>query len=328
MGMDGTKPPCHAGDAWNAQKHAFPALRGALAGLKVVDVADLAGYRAALAAGCPVGWGYYFPFLLTHNRDGRSALLIGHDDSSVCLYRWRMQDTGPRVDLYAAPVPMNTAVLQRCFERANEFNGDRSARCNRIDADSAEMAASLPDLRVKPRKSQYLFAPANCTELAGKAYYTVRRNVQQVQKLPDLEVRPYTAADAEPCHDLLRRWRTAHRAQHGVTGGFGISRRAIDLVGVLPESVLRGEVVVLDGRIVSFAFGGELRPGLGCSFERKCEIEVRGLSFFQLRSFLVHLREYELVNDGTDNGRPGLRQLKDSFRPVRMHTEYGASQRR
>ena len=33
------------------------------------------------------------------------------------------------------------------------------------------------------------------------------------------------------------------------------------------------------------------------------------------------------INDGSDAGRSGLRQLKDSFRPVAMHAEFRASQR-
>lgn len=306
----------------------FPELRGALAGLKLLDAADFDRYRDALDVGRPMGWSYYFPLLLTKNKPGRSALLWEDHDGSICLYRWLLRDSRPRLDLYAAPLPMSPSKLERCFERINEFNGDRSGRCSRIDTRDAEMLSGLPRVRIAKRKSHYLFAPANYTAIAGKKYHTVRRNVQYIEKLKDVEVRPIRSSDAESCHDLLRRWRTAHRAQHRRAGGFGSSKRAIDLVGVLPERSLRGEVVVIDGRLAAFSLGGELRPGLGCSFERKCDNAFRGLSYFQLRSLLLSLAEYELVNDGSDAGRPGLRQLKDSFRPVAMHVEYSAIQRR
>ena len=75
------------------------------------------------------------------------------------------------------------------------------------------------------------------------------------------------------------------------------------------------------------AFGGEIRPGLACSFERKCDTEVRGLSYFHFRSLFLRLRDYQLVNDGSDAKRAGLRQLKESFRPVARHLEYQATQR-
>ena len=306
----------------------FPELRHALAGLKVLEAADFDRYRDALEAGRPMSWSYYFPLLLTKNKPGKSALLWEDDGGSICLYRWLLRRSRPRLDLYAAPLPLRPSTLARCFERINEFNGDRSGRCSRIDAEDAEVVSGMPGVRTARRKSQYLFAPADYAELAGKRFHTVRRNVQQVEKLPDVEVRPIRASDARSCHDLLLRWRAAHRAQHGGAGGFGLSKRAIDLVGVLPERLLRGEVVVIDGRLAAFSLGGELRPGLGCSFERKCDNGFRGLSFFQLRSLLLSLREYQLVNDGSDAGRPGLRQLKDSFRPVGMHVEYSAIQER
>ena len=99
------------------------------------------------------------------------------------------------------------------------------------------------------------------------------------------------------------------------------------MAGVLPEGVLRGEVVLLDGTLSAFAFGGEIRPGVGCFFEAKCDPGISGLSYFQRYSFLSKLTEFELVNDGTDVGRPGLRQLKTSLRPHEMHTEHRATQR-
>jgi hypothetical protein len=66
---------------------------------------------------------------------------------------------------------------------------------------------------------------------------------------------------------------------------------------------------------------------MACSFERKCENRYSGLTYFQLRNFLLHLDDYPIVNDGSDAGRSGLKQLKDSFRPVQMHAEYRGYQK-
>ncbi len=63
-------------------------------------------------------------------------------------------------------------------------------------------------------------------------------------------------------------------------------------------------------------------------FEAKSDTSVRGLSYFQRHSLLSKLRDFDLVNDGSDAGRPGLRQLKNNFRPVEMHVEYRGTQNR
>jgi hypothetical protein len=92
----------------------------------------------------------------------------------------------------------------------------------------------------------------------------------------------------------------------------------------LPAPDVTGQLVFVEGRLAAFAFGGEIRPGLACFFDAKSDPSVPGISYAHRRSFLLSLAAFERVNDGSDAGRPGLRQLKDSFRPVAMHAEYRA----
>lgn len=305
-----------------------PDFSGALRGLRPLGVADLERHKAAVAAGQQTGFGYYFPYLLAQNKPGRTAMLVAEGEGPLCIFRWEQRETGPRLHPYLPPIPLDIPALRQCLQRANDFNGDTSAQVLRIDDHDAAAMAEVSELRLRKRREQYLFAPASLDNLAGNKYRNVRRHVAMVEELQEIVVQPFTAEHAPACQDLLRRWVKAHTEAHGTSGGFGITRRTIPLVGQLPEQDLRGEVVFLAGKLVGFAFGGQIRPGLGCAFERKCETDVRGLSWFQLRHLLLKLRDHELVNDGSDAGRPGLRQLKESFRPVGMHAEHRATQRR
>ncbi len=318
-------PPPDGGRGPDAPAHLE--LSGTLGGLERLEVSDLQRYKRAVASGEQLGFSYYFPYLLARNRGQRRVLLIGEDDGSICLYIWGRDAAAPRLDLVVAPTPLRLPVLERCLERANDFNGDRSARVLRLDARDAETAASLPQLRVRARRSQYLYRPGAFADLGGRAFRTLRRNVVRVEKLPGLQVTPYAARHAGACHQLLRHWRQQHRAAHGTTGGVATTRRFIDQVDAFSEPDVRGELVWLDGRLVAFAFGGELRPGVGCFFDAKSDAGVPGLSYFQRHSFLSKLEGFELVNDGSDLGRDGLRQLKQSLRPAGMQTEFRASQR-
>lgn len=300
-----------------------PHLSGSLAGLKALEIADLPRYKRAVESGEQLGFGYYFPYLLSRNRPGRSAVLVALDEGSLCVFEWRAaRGSQPRLDLLLAPTPLDLAVLDRCLERANDFNGDLSARVLRVDAKDAEILSGSPHLRLKERKMQYLYSPAAFADISGRRYRTLRRNVARVEELPGVEVVPYAVSHAEACRGLLRRWARHHRAAHGTAGGAGTTGRAIELAGTLPETDLRGEVVLVDGRLSAFAFGGEIRPGVACFFDAKSDPEVPGLSYFHRYRFLSKLGDFDLVNDGSDVGRAGLRQLKDSLRPIEMHTEY------
>jgi hypothetical protein len=293
----------------------------AMNGLKRLSQDDYADYAAALEVSRPTGSSYYLPGLLAYQRRGRREILIDQDEGSICLYRWESKQGKRRLDIYLAPTPMNTDVLKRSLERVNEYNQDRSARLLRIDAKDVAEVSSV-GLRVRKRREQYLFLPENYLDLSGKALYTVRRNCTRVEKLYDVRVETFTPAYAESCHALLERWRVEHRERHGGAGGYGYSKRIIDLAGKLPESALTGQVVLIEDVVVAFSFGGNIHSGMACSFERKCENHFNGLTYFQLRNFLLHLNGYQYVNDGSDAGRAGLKQLKDSFRPVEMHAEY------
>ena len=304
-----------------------PELTGALDGLKIADISDLASYKRAITDGEQMGFAYYFPGLLSYNRPGRCALLLVEDEGSVCVFRWTAGDVKPKLEIQVAPAPMKTKVLQRCLERANDFNHDLSARVLKIDAKDADIVASAPTLRVNERKSQYLYEPHAFAEISGGKYRTLRRNVARVEAIDTLQVLPFSATHSEACLKLLQKWRKHHRATHDTMGGVGTSRRILELATRFEQPDLQGEVMFIDDKLVSFAFGGEIHPGYAAFLEAKCDFEIQGLSFYQRYSFMSRLKNYKLVNDGPDVGRAGLSQLKNSLRPVGMHAEYRAIQK-
>jgi hypothetical protein len=294
--------------------------------LRRLDLSDLPRWKRAVEHARSSGFGYYFPYVLTHQCPGRSAILITEDAGCLCIFVWGDRRGGPRLDLFLPPIPMDVAVARRCLERANDFNHDRSARIQRIDASDVERVASIPGLSVRERRAQYVYAPRAFGDLSGGKYRTLRRQVAKTRQLQALEVVPWSERFAGDCRTLLARWSRRHRDTFGTSGGARTSARALDLAGAIPDPDLVGEVVLLEERLVAFAFGGELRPGLGCFFEAKSDHDVPGLTYFQRYNFLSKLDAFERVNDGSDARRAGIRQLKDSLRPVAMHLEYRGSQ--
>ncbi|MFN0058041.1 MAG: phosphatidylglycerol lysyltransferase domain-containing protein [Planctomycetota bacterium] len=303
------------------------ALTGTLEGLEVLTFDHFPRFSAAVERGQQLGFAYYFPYLISRARQNRSVVLVSEEQGCMCVFVLRQRDGKAHLDLAVAPTPLDPQVLGRCLARANDFNGDRSARVLRVDEKDVPAASEVPGLRLKGRKSQYLYSPREFSNLGGGRFRTLRRNVARVQEMPNLEVRDYSPEHEEECRDLLRRWRKHHRDTHGTAGGFKTAARAIEMAKALSAPLLHGEVVLLDGKLVAFAFGGEIRPGLGCFFEAKSEVGIPGLSYFQRYSFLSKLTSFDLVNDGSDVGRPGLKQLKESLRPAATHLEYRGTQR-
>ncbi len=299
---------------------------GALEGLKVLDASDLPRWKSALERGGESGFGYYFPFVLAHQRPGHTSILIAEDAGCLCVFIRRERKRGSHLDLYLNPIPMDVGVMQRCLDRANEFNGDRSARIRRIDGNDAALVARIPGLEIRERRKQYVFAPAEFGDLAGGRYRTLRSQLIKARLIQDLELVPWSPHYAEPCRALLQQWAERHRRVTGKSGGAGISRRALAAASGLPAPDLTGQVVLIGGRVAGYCLGGELRPGLGCFLDAKSDLEVAGLGYFLRYSFLMRLGQFPLINDGSDARQAGLRQVKGSLRPVAMHSEFQASQ--
>lgn len=300
----------------------LPELTGALGGLRVLSLEDLAAYKRAVDAGQQLGWGYYFPYLLSRHRPPESVVLVEEDAGSMCVYLWRSRNAKPKLDLIVAPTPMQPAVVVRALERANEYNRSRSARILRVDAQDCAGLVDMPWLSVRPRKAQYLYAPDAFGELAGGKYRTLRRNVIRVREMEDVQVLPYADSFEADCRKLLKRWGKSHREMHGTAGGVGASSRALELAKHFGEADVRGQVILIGGKLRAFGLGGEIRPGVGCFFDAKSDNRVPGLAYFQRYSFLSTQHDLRLINDGSDVGRAGLGQLKQSLRPVGMHEEF------
>lgn len=298
----------------------------ALDGLKVLDHGDLPRWKSAIERAQSSGYACYLPFALAHQRSGRNTVLIGEDAGCLCVFIRRDRKRGSHVDLFLNPIPMDVGVARRCLDRANEFNRDRSARILRIDGNDAALAARVPGLRVRERRKQYVFDPRAFGDLGGGKYRTVRYHVSRVRRLPNLEVIPYSERYAGECRTLLEQWSERHRSSFGKSGDAGMSKRALALTGMFSAPDLLGELILLDGRLVAFAFGGEIRPGFGCLFEAKTDHSVPGVTHFQYYSFLSRMEGFDRVNGGSDARSAGLGQLKESMRPVAMHPEYRGSQ--
>jgi hypothetical protein len=298
---------------------------GALEGLVRATIKRYRHYAKLIETGQPTGSSYYYPGLLVYQRKNRRAILLDEDEGSVCVYRWQVERDKPRLDLYLAPNPMNRSVLKRCIERANDFNEDTTARILRVDRKDAKAVASV-GFKLRKRRAQFLFSPSNYADLSGSNLRTVRRNVAAISELSNVEIRRYQKDDADACQELLSGWIESHRDTQSTTGGQGYAQRMIQLVGKLPDEVLTGQVVLIDGKLVGYSFGGAIHSGLACYYDTKCNQNIKGLTYYMRRSFLLEMKQYPLVNDGSDVGREGLNQIKQSFRPVSINQEYRAYQ--
>jgi hypothetical protein len=75
-----------------------------------------------------------------------------------------------------------------------------------------------------------------------------------------------------------------------------------------------------------FAFGGSITSTLGSYYLGLTDRSIKGLAYLLSYRLMAEFSDFPHFNDSDDAGRPGLRAMKQQFRPVEMHAVFSASE--
>jgi hypothetical protein len=286
-----------------------------LADLASIEAGDADTFLAAaeharVKAGC-----YYFPRLHFWKTSTRMLRWERHA-GSILVYQVRQRKGGSRMDLYFPPLPFDPAALQHALQRMRDFNNDRSGRIVFVQESDA-LRIAREGFAISYRREEYIFNRAAVMALEGAGFSKLRKELSAALRQGLVETRPYTAADQPACLALTDAWRErliANDMESGTSYRFTIA--CLTAGDVFPPSLLKGLVVEVDGQVRGFAFSGRLTSTLGYNFIGISDVQFRGLAYLLTFRLMAEFPNLIHFNDGSDNGRPGLREVKQRFRPV------------
>ena len=298
----------------------------ALEGLGTIAPEDRTRFTDAVAAEGVAGWSYYFPYLQAFSAaSGNERLFFETENGSIAVYRYRVRRRGADLSLLLPPFPFSEPLLRRGLDRSAAFNADSLGRVSRISEDCLAPVART-GLEIRFNADEYVYDRAAVAKAKGSAFASLRRKLGRYDS-PDIRVRPYDPSDATECLSLLERWRAGLRERGVRIGPYRHYTRICLANANAYGSLLRGEIIELDERIVAFAFGGPITQETGSVFITVSDHAEPGIAYLQRAHLLKGFPELAYFNDNADSGRPGIAQMKRTFRPVRMHTLYSAKTR-
>jgi TPR repeat protein/predicted Ser/Thr protein kinase len=295
----------------------------ALAGLQRLALDDQPRYYAALAAEKRMAFQHYFPFLYLYSQAGagRDEFLIGEEAGSVCVFRRKRTEEDAMLMLAFLPLPMNTIALQRCLERVREHNRSREAQVCWVDeADLRKLDAAGAWWAIS-EKEEYIYSQTVLASLDGLEKKNLRQNINRIVRREDVELRDYQPGDMAACLALHQEWFDQQQEKYGTFRGVGYTRLCIELADRFHHNALLGKVVLIDGRIRSFGFSGQIRPGLGNEFIAYSDHTIKGLHHYLQYHLIQSIPDAELVNAGWANTE-GIRFAKSVFCPVDLSKVY------
>lgn len=283
----------------------------ALSGLRSLSLDDLARYKAAVNQSRRTCWQHYFPFLFLFSRKDHSEFLISEEGGSVCIYWLSQEKSGPKLHLFFLPMPMNFAVLKRCLDRCRDFNKSKSAAVRMVDAEDLAVARGLEGASTVQVCSEYLYDPMFYRSLDGKRARDLAHNLNRVKKRDDVEVRYYAAGDAPACLALLNEWWEMQKGKYEDIHYQRYTKACLNMSAQFDRTDLFGKVILVDGKIRSFGFAGEIREGLGSLFITYSDHSIKGLNYFLYYQLFRDLEGYALAN-GSRADTPGGHSRKTS----------------
>ncbi len=170
----------------------------------------------------------------------------------------------------------------------------------------------------------YLYPREKLATLSGRQLHRKKNLVNLFLRNNQCTARPLLAEYAGDALQVLERWKT----QQEQSGDYAAAREAIENMETLQ---LCGGIFYVEGEAVAYTLGEEVAQGrmFVLHFEKAVlKKEYTGIYQYVNQTFVATLPEkYELVNREQDLGEAGLRQAKESYRPVGFVKKYRAAKR-
>ena len=171
----------------------------------------------------------------------------------------------------------------------------------------------------------YVYSIEELTALSGKKFHSKKNHVNKFKKLyPDFEYCRMTPDDAAECIALFDSW-CENKGFESVA--FDEEREAVhELLENWERLNVTGGCIRVGGKMVAFSLGEPLCCETVVVHLEHADTSFEGAFAIMNQQFLEHeWQDFGYVNREEDMGIPGMRQAKESYKPVFMVKKYVAT---
>jgi hypothetical protein len=204
------------------------------------------------------------------------------------------------------------AVLKELFDRYSMMKAVTEAQIQLLERRGYKVFEDRDNF-------DYLYSRQELVNLTGRKFHKKKNLLNMFIKNNNCQAKPLLEEYRNDALEVLHAW----NEQHAGSGDFAASEEALEKMWQLQ---LCGGIFYIDGRPVAYNLGEKL--ALGKSFVIHFEKailadEFRGIYQFINQAFASILPEkYEIINREQDLGEQGLRQAKQSYKPVGFVKKY------
>ena len=256
--------------------------------------------------------------------------------------RWAVEDDVLYIftsieDTFAAWQPIGSQekmqdAITKILRVANELRGDKKFMFVVVEKIFADELARYPHVKfnIEPVRDNfdYVYLAQDLINLSGRKFHGKKNHLNAFRKeYPDAKYLPITEEIIPKCREELNSWSEIHKRSNPDDPFIGYEQAAIhEIFDHFSYFKLKGGAIMLDGKVVAFTFGEQLNSDTAVIHVEKADSNIRGIYAAINQSFVEHeWADMTFINREEDMGIDGLRQAKESYRPIKLIEKFNAT---
>ena len=257
-------------------------------------------------------------------------------------YRWAIEDDvlyifSSNEEIFAAwqpicePEKMQDAIT-KILRVAEEQRGDKKFMFVVVEKIFADELARYPhakfNITAERDRFDYVYLAQDLINLSGRKFHGKKNHLNAFHKeYPDARYVSITEEIIPKCREELNSWYETHRRDNPDDVFICYEQAAIhEIFDHFDKFKLKGGAIMIDDKVVAFTFGERLNSDTAVVHVEKAAPDIRGVYSAINQNFVEHeWSDMIYINREEDMGVDGLRQAKESYRPVKLVEKFNAT---
>lgn len=230
--------------------------------------------------------------------------------------------------MYLAPLAKkaDSAVVKEAFKLMDKLNAHPAlSRIENVEQPEIGYYRRLR-LRIDEKPCDYVCLRSALMRLSGRAYRHKRAPLNYFLKNYQYAYLPFTKKESKACLALYGRWAAMRKARYTDKIYQGMLSDSLEALKVLLKNYDRlnciGRVVKIGGEVRAFTFGFRLNQETFCILYEITDLATKGLAQFIFYRIAAEFKDYKYINIMDDSGLENLKQVKLSYRPQKIISNF------
>ncbi len=220
-------------------------------------------------------------------------------------------------------------AIKKILDWAQKNQGDKQIAFVVVEKNFVAELEKYPDaefnISAERDSFDYVYLAEDLINLSGRKYHGKKNHLNQFHKdYPTSEYLPITAEIIPQCREELNDWYEIHKRENPDDEFLYYEQAAIhEIFDNFDVFNLKGGALKLGDKIVAFTFGEQLNSDTAVIHVEKADPTIRGAYTAINHDFVANeWANMTYINREEDMGLEGLRQAKESYKPVKMIEKY------